>query len=440
MYKPPLFRRILPWIYALVFVIVAPMLLFYTAGYRYNLKKRLVERNGALIVDGTPKDAIIFLDGADTGKTTPYTFQHVTPGWHTVHVEKQGYNPWEKRLDIRPEEVTFVNDIHLWSTKPVTLVSSDIFTRLETDPHDTVFAVLKTQDDMIRSGVWNPRTQTYQLSPIATSTVPTRVPLRWNTEGTSFVLNGITADQPTYWTTTDPTPHTDQLPNGIYTWSEPYTLVGSTDHAMIRLQARNNRFVREQLPPPYVFRDQDLSFQQTTSVPETLLLTKSSLQDRVYQLANPTLRLVDRFDNLLILKDISSQNWLALTLTQTPPYAGDAQGDYPRWFKDPLTPNRRRALLIHGGEVWLWEPGQSTTLLWRQAKDMRQAAWDPDGAHVILADAEHVFALDLDDRDGRIVTPLATFQDIRDIALLRNTLYISGTQEERTGVFTLSLE
>jgi hypothetical protein len=438
MYKPPFLRRILPWMYVLVFIVAAPILLFYTAGYQYNLKKHLVERNGALIIDGSPKDAIVFLDGVDTGKTIPYTFQHVTPGWHTIRVEKSGYSTWEKHLEIRAEEVTFANDIRLWSTQAPKIVSTESPTRLQSDPNDSVIATVESQ----RSGIWNPRTQTIQWSTFPTSTqpLPASIPVRWNSEGTAFVLNGINTREPSYWTTTDPTPNTDQLPNGIYSWSEPYTLTGSDDRSMIRLQARSNRFVREELPSPYLFRDQDLTLAQTTSVPAKLLLTKSSLQDRVYQLANPALRLVDRFKDLLILEDAPAHEWFALTLAQTHPYSGDVHGDYPRWFDDPSNANRHRALLINGGELWLWEPGQGATLLWRQAENLRQAAWDTFGAHVLIADAHRVFSLELDDRDGRIVTPLADLQEVRDITVLRKTLYISGVREDKSSIFTLSLE
>ena len=438
MYKPPFLRRILPWMYILVFVVVAPILLFYTAGYQYNLKKHLVERNGALIVDGSPKDAAILMDGVNTGKTVPYTFQHVTPGWHVIHIKKDGYSTWEKRLEIRAEEVTFANNVRLWSTQALKMVSSEAFTRLQSDPNDNVIATI----DAGRSGIWNPRTQAFEWSALPTSTQPISFssPIRWNSEGTSFVLNGIDSRQPSYWTTTDPTPHTDQLPNGIYAWSEPYTLTGSDDHSMIKLQVRNNRFVREELPQPYVFRDQDLSLAQTTSAPAKLLLTKTSLQDRVYQLINPALRLVDRFKDLLILEDAPAHEWFALTLAQSHPYSGDVHGDYPRWLDDPSNANRHRALLLNGGELWLWEPGQGATLLWRQAEDLRQAAWDTFGAHVILADDHHVFSLELDDRDGRITTPLAEFQEVHDLTILRKTLYVSGKHEDKNGVFTLSLE
>ena len=114
MYAPPFHRRILPWIFAIVFIASAPVLVFYTAGYRYNPLKEKIERNGTMIFDSKPSGATILLNGTATGKTTPVTVQDVVPGRYVIRYEKDGYWPWEKQLDVLPELVTFANDVRLW--------------------------------------------------------------------------------------------------------------------------------------------------------------------------------------------------------------------------------------------------------------------------------------------------------------------------------------
>ena len=78
MYRPPFHRRILPWIFTIIFFVAAPALVFYTAGYRWNPKKEKIERNGTLIIDSTPADARVYLNGRDTGETTPISFTSTT--------------------------------------------------------------------------------------------------------------------------------------------------------------------------------------------------------------------------------------------------------------------------------------------------------------------------------------------------------------------------
>jgi len=46
---------------------------------------------GSLTVISTPSEARIYLDGADTGKATPYTFTGISPGVHNVSVKLSGY-------------------------------------------------------------------------------------------------------------------------------------------------------------------------------------------------------------------------------------------------------------------------------------------------------------------------------------------------------------
>lgn len=120
MYSPPFHRRIVPWIFAAVFLAAAPVLVFYTAGYRWNPKKEKVERNGTLIIGTRPTGARIFLNGNDKGETTPVTIQNIRPGSYNIRVQKDGYHPWEKMMDIQAERVTFANDIPLFKiSEPV---------------------------------------------------------------------------------------------------------------------------------------------------------------------------------------------------------------------------------------------------------------------------------------------------------------------------------
>jgi hypothetical protein len=46
---------------------------------------------GSITVTSSPAGAEIFLDGADTGYTTPYTLTNVATGTHKVQVQKSGY-------------------------------------------------------------------------------------------------------------------------------------------------------------------------------------------------------------------------------------------------------------------------------------------------------------------------------------------------------------
>ena len=130
----PLHRRILPWIFIGIFLVVAPALVFYTAGYRWNPKKGKVELNGTIIFDSTPAGASIKIDGRPTDFVTPVTVQDMPPGIHQFSVEKSGYRSWQKSLEVRSEHVTFANTITLWKDTQPSLFTSGTTTSLSISP------------------------------------------------------------------------------------------------------------------------------------------------------------------------------------------------------------------------------------------------------------------------------------------------------------------
>lgn len=137
-YKPrklnpsmPLFlRRIIFYLLLLFFLVVAPIILGYTAGYRYSFKQRRIIQIGALSVTTIPEDAHIILNNNDTSRSSPALISDLEPGNYTIRLEKDGYFSWQKSLPVVSEKTTFAHNVLLFKSKPPTLlpeVNSDIF-------------------------------------------------------------------------------------------------------------------------------------------------------------------------------------------------------------------------------------------------------------------------------------------------------------------------
>jgi hypothetical protein len=54
---------------------------------------------GYLIVESTPKDARVRIDGREAG-VTPYTVE-IRVGTHDVVIEKRGYKRWEASVEVK---------------------------------------------------------------------------------------------------------------------------------------------------------------------------------------------------------------------------------------------------------------------------------------------------------------------------------------------------
>jgi hypothetical protein len=60
----------------------------------------LIPTTGSVVVNSTPAGAAITLDGTDTSQVTPYTFDSLTPGEHTVAVNLAGYEPASQSINV----------------------------------------------------------------------------------------------------------------------------------------------------------------------------------------------------------------------------------------------------------------------------------------------------------------------------------------------------
>jgi len=56
------YRRLIYSTFIFIFVILTPIIILYTSGYRYNFKKRTIEKTGILYLESKPKDALILIN------------------------------------------------------------------------------------------------------------------------------------------------------------------------------------------------------------------------------------------------------------------------------------------------------------------------------------------------------------------------------------------
>ncbi|MFA5022225.1 MAG: PEGA domain-containing protein [Patescibacteria group bacterium] len=135
------YRRILYSSFIALFLIITPIVTFYAAGYRYNLKKHRIEKTGILYLDSKPRGAQIFINGKYQNKT-PARFPYLLPDIYQVEVKKEGYHSWQKNLEIKSNLTTFGKDIVLFKNNlPINIIQGDI----------NIFVISPSQDKIIYS-------------------------------------------------------------------------------------------------------------------------------------------------------------------------------------------------------------------------------------------------------------------------------------------------
>lgn len=87
----------------------------YGRGYRLDVMKKSLSSTGLLVATSDPTGGQIIVDGKVKSATNATV--NLRPGWYTVTIVKEGYQPWEKRIRVQGEVVSRA-DAYLFPSNP----------------------------------------------------------------------------------------------------------------------------------------------------------------------------------------------------------------------------------------------------------------------------------------------------------------------------------
>jgi len=125
------FKRFLFISSLLGFLIFAPILIFYSQGYRFNFSNRKIVQTGGLFFNVNPKGSKILIDQKVSRKTN-FIFSSafisgLMPKKYEIKIEKQNYHSWQKILEVEEQKVTECKNIQLLPKDPeISLLLSEI--------------------------------------------------------------------------------------------------------------------------------------------------------------------------------------------------------------------------------------------------------------------------------------------------------------------------
>jgi hypothetical protein len=94
---------------AVTFFVLSPIIVLYVSNLRYDFETQGYVIGGIITVKTEPKDAQFFLDDKLIDNT-PASAEFLTPGEYNIRIEKEGYFPWTKRLEVKTSKVTWINN------------------------------------------------------------------------------------------------------------------------------------------------------------------------------------------------------------------------------------------------------------------------------------------------------------------------------------------
>lgn len=131
-------RRLIFIFFVLIFVVAAPLVVFYTAGYRLNISNRHLQQTGVLAITTYPRGGSIILNGQGLAQKTPYVIQRIMPNLHEVVLQKKGYHEWSQKIRVDEGKTSYITARLFADTEPSVLDGSAITLALRT--HDNQIA------------------------------------------------------------------------------------------------------------------------------------------------------------------------------------------------------------------------------------------------------------------------------------------------------------
>jgi len=115
-------RAVIFWVCLFLFLLIAPLAIFYSQGYRFDFDSKKITQTGGLFLKVFPKSAEIYLDGKLKKKTDFFfgsiLIENLLPKKYKIEIKKEGYFTWEKNLEIKEKEVTEAKNVILFPENP----------------------------------------------------------------------------------------------------------------------------------------------------------------------------------------------------------------------------------------------------------------------------------------------------------------------------------
>lgn len=107
-------RRAIMIFLIMLFLLICPILILYTAGYHYSFQERAFVTTGVLSIDVLPKEATVLVRGVPIQKALPMRIQNLLPNTYPVTIEHPGYMSWSKDMDVRSNQTTYIKGVELF--------------------------------------------------------------------------------------------------------------------------------------------------------------------------------------------------------------------------------------------------------------------------------------------------------------------------------------
>lgn len=120
-------RLLLLILFIIAFFVISPIIIMYTAGYRYDWQSGLLKETGAISIDIEPENAAIYLNGIKLKDEMPVRLKNIAPAKYNLRATAPGYFDWLKEIEVKNKQTNYTKEISLLKkNKPQILINEKI--------------------------------------------------------------------------------------------------------------------------------------------------------------------------------------------------------------------------------------------------------------------------------------------------------------------------
>lgn len=401
------FRRLFYYLFFFGFLISAPLVVLYTAGYRYNPTLGKIVKTGVVSVTTFPKNANVYLDGQQVKGQTPVVIDDIFPGEHTVRVTKDEYSSWEKTLEVESNLTTFAEDIILFLTTPETALTDLNAEQWVIHPNKEELAYIETTDSF--KELWRFDLETLEPTVLARITTTETTELTWSPTGKHLLLSEVTANNQTIFSLDS----TDTLSLSTFFRSTDNLWWDMSDDNKLYVQVDGLVYlvsVKEQTVVPLFALDGTLTsivdgyyVAEEISGRTTVSYREEDETDILAYLPHGNYQFKSQNGKALLIEEVN-RGRIVLVDTQSAdqPILLNVDATMFEWSGD------NQLVYSNGFDLHIYDLNTHTnTTLLRTSDEITDIAWYPINTHLLYAQRGNIYAIELDSRDERIITTLA---------------------------------
>ena len=438
-------RRILSFIFIVLFLSITPAIMLYAAGYRLGKNGFSVQRTGMFIIDSKPKGAKVFIDGDPQEAwsssmfnkknfiSTPAKIKNLLPGEYNLKIELDGYWSWQKKLTVNPGASTFAENIYLFKNNlPAQIAPADIGS-ISLSP-DKNQAVILSPDLITFLNLSDESKKTTERNNLTGKNI------FWSEDQSKIIIDNylyLLADLNSALDLKKLTPNSFN-----YKWSGN-TLYYQDKNSIYQLSSSNlpKKIIGNKIFNDYLVKNNYLYLIIKSGSAVNLEVVDTATSQNLkninlpaapdYSFINPEQNLLNIYDKghkiLYLIDPMSAYQPLAEIINNV---------------KTTFWTDSDNLLYINDFEIWLYNLSTKNKILITRISDtINSAILHSSRDYIIYSTGQTINAIELDEREKRNITELIKFDSISSFILTKDDIiYFSGKIGNSEGLYKFLIQ